>query len=380
MTYVVYTLGIDSTGKDERNPRSWQYFTDFLTNHRGLVIVDLRFPRNRQQESNPWNGLRMDRYFHAERDYSYVVLGHLLTALHGIESESEKKFPGMHTTLAITRLIAILRQGKDLLCFCDDGKYEGSVRERVATLIGEQLPDSTHQELNYEQATPDDDAIGLNEAVERLWTQFRALAALSPDGRLLSSWPPTDTAHLWPSGASWPAGTASDIILSELAAQHSKGSDWLRHFFDLLPPYQRKGGGLHPTAPPVPPGLRPRAGVESGCGRITCADCYEIDTMPILERLTESAALVAVIASFAHLLQIAEIARASEQGSLGAALPAWPEYLAGAREVFASLLGSLATALPDAALDPFLGAGSHPIERKSFPAKHAEFHRDQEIP
>jgi hypothetical protein len=151
MTDVVYTLGIDSTRKDDRTPRSWQYFTDFLTNHRGLVIVDLRFPRNRQQEINPWNGLRMDRYFHVERDHSYVVLGHLLTELHGIESGSEKEFPGMHTKIAIKRLIAILRQGKDLLCFCDDETYEGSVRERVATLISEQLPGITHQELDYEE-------------------------------------------------------------------------------------------------------------------------------------------------------------------------------------------------------------------------------------
>jgi hypothetical protein len=32
---------------------------------------------------------------------------------------------------------------------------------------------------------------------------------------------------------------------------------------------------LDPDAPPVPPGLRPRPGVEYGCGVATCTDCYE---------------------------------------------------------------------------------------------------------
>jgi hypothetical protein len=32
---------------------------------------------------------------------------------------------------------------------------------------------------------------------------------------------------------------------------------------------------LDPDAPPVPPGLRPRAGVEYGCGEGDCGDCYE---------------------------------------------------------------------------------------------------------
>lgn len=214
------------------------------------------------------------------------------------------------------------------------------------------------------QSTHPGDAVGSDEAIERLWTQFRAHAALSPEGRLLSPWPPPGAAQRWPSGADFPAGTASDIILSELCARHSKGPDWLRHFFDLLSPYQRKGGGLHPAAPPVLPGLRPRAGVEVGCGLITCADCYELDTMPILERLAEPAALVSVIASFVHLLQIAEVARASEQGALAASLPPWTEYLAGAREVFASLLGPLATALPDTALHAFMGAGEQREERE----------------
>jgi hypothetical protein len=212
--------------------------------------------------------------------------------------------------------------------------------------------------------TPPGDAVGSDEAVERLWTQFRAHAALSPEGRLLSPWPPAGAAHQWPSGSDFPAGTAAAIILAELAARHSKGSDWLRHFFDLLSPYQRKGGGLHPGAPPVPPGMRPRAGVEAGCGLITCTDCYELDTMPILERLAEPAALVSVIASFARLLQLAEAARASEQGALDTALPAWSEYLASARAAFASLLGPIAAALPDMALHPFLGAGEQREERE----------------
>ena len=33
---------------------------------------------------------------------------------------------------------------------------------------------------------------------------------------------------------------------------------------------------LDPDAPPVPPGLRPRPGVEYGCGRRECRDCYEV--------------------------------------------------------------------------------------------------------
>jgi hypothetical protein len=206
--------------------------------------------------------------------------------------------------------------------------------------------------------------LGADEAVERLWTQFRAFAPVSPDGLLLEAWPPASSAPLWPDEAVWPAGTASDIILSELSARHSKGSDWLRHFFDLLSPYQRKGGGLQPDAPPVPAGLRPREGVERGCGRVTCADCYEIDTMPIFERLAEPAALISVIASLEHLLQIGAAASADEQGALTAALTAWPAYLASAREVFAHLLGPLATALPEDALRLLLVVGERPIERK----------------
>jgi hypothetical protein len=96
--------------------------------------------------------LVLDRYFHAERDYSYIVLGHLLTELHAVESESEKKFPGMHKTIAIGRLLKILHRGKDLLCFSAEEKYEGSVRERVTTLICKQFPGITHQELYAERS------------------------------------------------------------------------------------------------------------------------------------------------------------------------------------------------------------------------------------
>jgi hypothetical protein len=33
--------------------------------------------------------------------------------------------------------------------------------------------------------------------------------------------------------------------------------------------------GLHPDAPRVPDGRKPRPGVEYGCGAPTCTDCYE---------------------------------------------------------------------------------------------------------
>jgi hypothetical protein len=145
---IVYTLGIAATGQVERNPRSWQAFTNFLASHPGLVIVDLRLPRNTPQELSPWNGSRLDYYFHSERDYSYLVLGHLLTELYGIESQAEQRFPGLHKTIAIKRLIAILRHGKDLLCFCEQKLYAGSVRELVVKLILEQLPDTVQQELD----------------------------------------------------------------------------------------------------------------------------------------------------------------------------------------------------------------------------------------
>jgi len=148
MTGIVYTLGIAPAKQDDRNPRSWQAFTNFLTSHPGLVIVDLRFPRNRLPELSPWNGSRLDLYFHSKRDYSYLVLGHLLTELYGIESQAERRFPGLHKTIAIKRLIAILRHGKDLLCFCEQKLYAGSVRELVVKLIREQLPGTTQQELD----------------------------------------------------------------------------------------------------------------------------------------------------------------------------------------------------------------------------------------
>lgn len=32
---------------------------------------------------------------------------------------------------------------------------------------------------------------------------------------------------------------------------------------------------LDPDAPPVPLGKRPKRGVEYGCGKATCTDCYE---------------------------------------------------------------------------------------------------------
>jgi len=35
---------------------------------------------------------------------------------------------------------------------------------------------------------------------------------------------------------------------------------------------------LHPDAPAVPPGMRPKPGVEYGCGLATCEQCYEPDT------------------------------------------------------------------------------------------------------
>jgi hypothetical protein len=39
---------------------------------------------------------------------------------------------------------------------------------------------------------------------------------------------------------------------------------------------------LHKDAPPVPEGLRPKRGVEYGCGAVTCARCYEKDdTRPL---------------------------------------------------------------------------------------------------
>ena len=32
---------------------------------------------------------------------------------------------------------------------------------------------------------------------------------------------------------------------------------------------------LDEDAPPMPKGLRPKEGVEYGCGELTCSDCYE---------------------------------------------------------------------------------------------------------
>jgi hypothetical protein len=37
----------------------------------------------------------------------------------------------------------------------------------------------------------------------------------------------------------------------------------------------RKFPQLDEDAPPVPPGLTPRDGVEYGCGEVVCRDCYE---------------------------------------------------------------------------------------------------------
>lgn len=34
--------------------------------------------------------------------------------------------------------------------------------------------------------------------------------------------------------------------------------------------------GLDPDAPDVPKGVRPRKGVEYGCGSRECRDCYEV--------------------------------------------------------------------------------------------------------
>jgi hypothetical protein len=39
---------------------------------------------------------------------------------------------------------------------------------------------------------------------------------------------------------------------------------------------------LHDDAPPVPHGLRPKIGVEYGCGDATCTDCYEDDPLRTL--------------------------------------------------------------------------------------------------
>lgn len=40
---------------------------------------------------------------------------------------------------------------------------------------------------------------------------------------------------------------------------------------------------LHPDAPAVPPGMRPRHGVEYGCGDRLCRACYE----PAIVRLSD---------------------------------------------------------------------------------------------
>ena len=42
---------------------------------------------------------------------------------------------------------------------------------------------------------------------------------------------------------------------------------------------------LHPDAPAVPPGLRPREGVEYGCGHAPCRQCYE--RLPVADRFNE---------------------------------------------------------------------------------------------
>jgi hypothetical protein len=42
-----------------------------------------------------------------------------------------------------------------------------------------------------------------------------------------------------------------------------------------VPVRVRRLAQLHPDAPAVPPGLQPRPGVEYGCGKAECTDCYE---------------------------------------------------------------------------------------------------------
>lgn len=44
---------------------------------------------------------------------------------------------------------------------------------------------------------------------------------------------------------------------------------------DCTPDCEHRAGRLDPDAPPVPPGLRARPGVEYGCGQASCTDCYE---------------------------------------------------------------------------------------------------------
>lgn len=120
--------------------------------------------------------------------------------------------------------------------------------------------------------------VSFDERVERLWTELEEeIPSALLGGNLPVDWPTATVADHWPEGITWPAGSDARLLLKWLGDAHSKGEAWLQMTFRQQDRYERKGGGLLVEAPAVPRGLRPRRGVEVGCGSNSCTKCYEPD-------------------------------------------------------------------------------------------------------
>lgn len=130
------------------------------------------------------------------------------------------------------------------------------------------------QGTNLQHISPD-------ELIERLWTELQLVRGIASDGFLSEAWPRQSAALAVLDRAQWPVGSNVELIFSALGERHSQGEHWLQNTFSQMSRYERKGGGLEIDADPVPFGLRPREGVEWGCGQQACRECYELDrTLP----------------------------------------------------------------------------------------------------
>ena len=119
--------------------------------------------------------------------------------------------------------------------------------------------------------------ISKDELVERLWTELQLVPGIVFKKALTEEWPKQPDVLLTLNIAPWPEGSDVKEIFTRLGTLHSKGEAWFQSEFSQLSRYERKGGGLHVDANPVPLGLRPREGVELGCGQRECRMCYELD-------------------------------------------------------------------------------------------------------
>lgn len=128
-------------------PNAWLHLLAFLESHQKAGIIDLR-PLGQEGDDPQWKRNALDAYFRFyAKEHHYAFIGLLTGPIHLPVDADDRSHAAVKRHIGIARLVSRLKHGEDLVCFCSSSKYEGSIRQAVAMLVREHLPEVEHQEL-----------------------------------------------------------------------------------------------------------------------------------------------------------------------------------------------------------------------------------------